>query len=526
MINQPDDVRKDLDEVLERHAYTLDENRPQSVQKRYDRGYRMPRENIDQLVDPGSFKEYGALVVANRHSRMSDQELREETPADGLVAGIASVNGDAFPPELARTMVISYDYTVLAGTQGNRNHYKQDRMFELAERFRLPLVFFTEGGGGRPGDDNSLEPRVAFDTHTFTQFSQLSALVPLVGVTNGRCFAGNTALLACCDVIIATEGSTVAMGGPAMVESGGLGVYTPEELGPMSFQVPNGVVDILVKDEEDAVETAKQYLSYFQGTTSDWEAPDQRKLRHIVPENRMRLYDMREVIKTIADVDSVLEIREKFGIGIITAFIRVEGRPVGVIANNPHHISGAIDSDGADKGARFIKLCDAFDIPILSLMDTPGMMVGPDVESTALVRHCVRLFNAGANVTVPMFGVVVRKAYGLGVVGMVGASALVPMLNVSWPTGEFAGMAIEGSVKLGYRKELEEIEDPHERLAEYERRVEEAYESAKAVNAVAGFGIDDVIDPAETRSWIAMGLTNNPQPEKRIKKKYPFIDTW
>lgn len=311
-----------------------------------------------------------------------------------------------------------------------------------------------------------------------------------------------------------------------MVESGGLGVYTPEELGPMSFQVPNGVVDILVKDEEEAVETAKQYLSYFQGTTSDWEAPDQRKLRHIVPENRMRLYDMREVIKTIADVDSVLEIREKFGIGIITAFIRVEGRPVGVIANNPHHISGAIDSDGADKGARFIKLCDAFDIPILSLMDTPGMMVGPDVESTALVRHCVRLFNAGANVTVPMFGVVVRKAYGLGVVGMVGASALVPMLNVSWPTGEFAGMAIEGSVKLGYRKELEEIEDPHERLAEYERRVEEAYESAKAVNAVAGFGIDDVIDPAETRSWIAMGLTNNPQPEKRIKKKYPFIDTW
>ncbi|MDP6716527.1 MAG: carboxyl transferase domain-containing protein, partial [SAR202 cluster bacterium] len=408
-----DYIRPDLAETYRRHAYTLDENRAEAVAKRYGRGFRMPRENIAQLVDEGTFKEYGPLVVARQHQRFTDEELRKNTPADGLVAGIGSVNGKHFSPDRARTMVISYDYTVLAGTQGGRNHYKQDRMFELAERFKLPLVFFTEGGGGRPGDDRT-GPRVAFDTHTFTQFSQLSGWVPLVGVTNGRCFAGNTALLACCDVIIATEGSTVAMGGPAMVESGGLGVYTPEELGPMSFQVPNGVVDILVKDEEEAVETAKKYLSYFQGPIDDWEANDQRKLRHVVPENRMRLYDMREIIETIADKDSVLEIREKFGIGVITAFIRVEGKPIGVIANNPHHIAGAIDSDGADKGARFVQLCDAFDIPLFSLMDCPGMMVGPDVESTALVRHCVRMFNAGANLTTPMFLTVVRKAYGLG----------------------------------------------------------------------------------------------------------------
>ena len=521
----PDFIRPDLQELIDRHAYTLDEHRPVAVSKRRGRGYRMPRENIEQLVDPGSFQEYWPLIVARQHQRYSDEGLREATPADGLLAGTATINGDLVDEQRARAIVVHYDYTVLAGTQGGRNHYKQDRMFEMANRFRFPIVFYTEGGGGRPGDDRT-GPGVAFDTYTFTQFSKLSGLVPLVGVTNGRCFAGNTALLACCDVIIATEGSTVAMGGPAMIEGGGLGIYTPEEVGPMSFQVPNGVVDILCKDEEEATEVAKQYLSYFQGPIAEWSAPDQRRLRHIVPENRLRLYDMREIIDTIADEGSVLEIREKFGIGIITAFIRVEGHPVGVIANNPHHLAGAIDSDGSDKGARFLQLCDAFDIPVLSLMDCPGMMVGPDVEATALVRHCARMFNTGANLSVPLFGVVVRKAYGLGVQAMCGASALVGFFTVAWPTAEFAGMNIEGSVKLGYRKELAAIDDVDERTAEFERRVERAYDNAKAVNAAAGGGLDDVIDPADTRQWIANGLKRLPPTPERRGKKRPYIDTW
>ena len=279
--------------------------------------------------------------------------------------------------------------------------------------------------------------------------------MPLVAIVNGRTFAGNTALVACSDVIIATEGSTLGMGGPAMIEGGGLGIYTPEEVGPMSVQVPNGVVDILVKDEDEAVDVAKKYLSYFQGTVSAWDAPDQRRLRHAVPENRLRLYDMRAIIDTIADTGSVLELRAKFGIGIITAFIRVEGRPMGVIANNPHHLAGAVDSDGADKGARFMQLCDAFDIPVLSLVDCPGIMVGPEVERTALVRHCTRLFNVGANMTAPLFTVIVRKAYGLGAQAMCGAGTLVGFFAVAWPTAEFAGMNIEGAVKLGYRKELD-----------------------------------------------------------------------
>jgi acetyl/propionyl-CoA carboxylase alpha subunit/acetyl-CoA carboxylase carboxyltransferase component len=520
-----DHIRDDLKENIARHAATLDENRPQAVARRRKTGYKMPRENIDRLVDPGSFDEYWPLIVARQHQRHSLEELRRNTPADGVVAGMCSINGNLFDETRSRAALVHYDYTVLAGTQGSRNHYKQDRMFELAHRFRLPMILFGEGGGGRPGDDH-IGPRVAIDTKTFTTYSQLSGLVPMISVVNGRCFAGNTALVACADVIIATESTTLAMGGPAMIEGGGLGIYTPEEVGPMSFQVPNGVVDILVKDEFEAVDTVKKYLSYFQGAIGQFEAHDQRQLRFAVPENRLRLYDMRQILHTLADKDSVLEIRPKFGIGIITAFARFEGRPMGVIANNPHHLAGAIDSDGSDKGARFMQLCDAFDIPVLNLIDCPGIMVGPEVERTALVRHCTRLFNVGANMTAPLFTVVVRKAYGLGAQAMLGAGSLVGFFSIAWPTAEFAGMNIEGSVKLGYRKELMAIEDPGARLAEFQRRTAAAYDTAKAVNAVMGGGIDDVIDPAATRQWIVNGLKRLPPVPVRTTKKYPYIDTW
>jgi len=521
----PDHIRCDLQENIERHALTLDENRPDAVARRRNNGYRMPRENIERLVDPGSFNEYWPLTVARQHQRHSMDALRKSTPADGVVAGTCSINGLLFDDSRSRAVVVHYDYTVLAGTQGHRNHYKQDRMFELAHRFRLPVVLFGEGGGGRPGEDY-IGPRVAIDTPTFTTFSQLSGLVPLIAIVNGRTFAGNTALVACSDVIIATEGSTLGMGGPAMIEGGGLGIYTPEEVGPMSVQVPNGVVDILVRDEDEAVDITRKYLSYFQGPLASWEAHDQHRLRHVVPENRLRLYNMRDVLEIIADKDTVLEIRPKFGVGIITALIRVEGRPLGVIANNPHHLAGAVDSPGADKGARFLHLCDAFDIPVLSLIDCPGIMVGPEVERTALVRHCTRLFNVGANITTPLFSVVVRKAYGLGAQAMLGAGALVGFFSVAWPTAEFAGMNIEGAVKLGYRKELMAIDDPEARRQEFDRRTAIAYDNAKAVNAVAGGGIDDVIDPAETRRWLVNSLKRLPPVPPRTEKKYPYIDPW
>ncbi len=520
-----DTIRGDLQELIDRHAYGLDENRPAAVQKRRQRGQRTARENVADLCDEGTFVEYGSLVVAAQRRRRSLQWLRENTPGDGVVMGIGQVNGDQFPDVDSRAVVIAYDYTVLAGTQGLKNHYKQDRMFHLAERFRLPVVIYTEGGGGRPGDTD-IGGGIGMDVETFSQWSRLSGLVPLVGISSGYCFAGNAALLGCCDVIIATKGSNIGMGGPAMIEGGGLGVFAPKEIGPMSMQLPNGVVDILVNDEAEATAVARQYLSYFQGTTADWETHDQRRMRHIVPENRKRMYDVRDALETIADVGSVLEIRKEFGIGIITALARIEGRPVGVIANNPYHLAGAIDSDGADKCSRFLQVCDAYDLPVVSLMDCPGIMVGPEIEKTALVRHACRMFNTGANLSVPLFGLILRKAYGLGVMTMCGGGSMVPLFMAAWPTAEFAPMNIEGAIKLGFRNEFAAIEDPEERARVFKEKVATAYEDAKAVNAAEFFGIDDVIDPAESRAWVVAGLRSLPPITNRTGKKRPYIDTW
>lgn len=521
----PDYIRPDLAEVHARQAKLRDDRRPEKVKKRKDRGQRTARENIADLCDEGTFEEYGGLIVAARQRRNTLEELIDQTPADGMVAGIGRINGHWFADDRARCMVLSYDYMVLAGTQGKMNHFKKDRMFRLAEQWRLPIVFFTEGGGGRPGDTDVVSVS-GLHLPTFYLFPKLSGLVPLVGINSGRCFAGNASLLGCCDVVIAAKNSNIGMGGPAMVEGGGLGVFKPEEIGPMEVQVPNGVVDIAVEDEAEAVRVAKQYLSYFQGNLKDWECADQRLLRTLVPENRLRVYDVRRVIDTLADTGSVLELRRHFGHGMVTAFIRIEGRPVGVIANNPNYLSGAIDSPAADKAARFLQLCDSFDIPLLSLCDTPGIMVGPEVEKTALVRHCSRMFVAGANVSVPFITIILRKCYGLGAVAMVAGSSMTPLSVVAWPTGEFGGMGLEGSVKLGYRNELASIKDPVERKKTYDQMVAAAYDRGKALNAATWYEIDNVIDPRDTRRVITRALNSVPPSPPRTGKKQPYIDTW
>ncbi len=518
-------VRPDLAEVERRHALTLDAARPDAVGRRRTTGQRTARENIDDLCDPGSFVEYGPLVIAAQRRRRPVEDLIERTPADGLVAGIGRVNGHLFDASHSRCVVMAYDYTVLAGTQGVQNHRKKDRMFELASQWRLPVVFFTEGGGGRPGDTDGASV-AGLDCWAFNYWGRLSGLVPLVGVNSGRCFAGNAALLGCCDVIIATANSSIGMGGPAMIEGGGLGVFHPDEVGPMHVQVPGGVVDVAVADEAEAVRTAKQYLSYFQGPLGQWECADQRLLRAVVPENRLRVYDVRAVIRTLADTGSVLELRRHFGLGMVTALVRIEGRPLGVVANDPSHLAGAIDRDGADKAARFMQLCDAFDLPLLLLCDTPGMMVGPEAEKTALVRHVSRLFVVGANLTVPFFTIVLRKGYGLGAQAMAGGSFKAPMFTVAWPTGEFGGMGLEGAVKLGYRKELAAVEDPAARQALFEEMVTRMYDHGKAVSYATYFEIDDVIDPAESRTWVMTALRSVPPPPPRRRKKRPCVDAW
>ncbi|MER6632124.1 carboxyl transferase domain-containing protein [Streptomyces sp. NPDC000987] len=511
----PDALRADLAETVRRHAFGLDENRPEAVAKRHALGRRTARENIGDLCDAGTFTEYGALAVAAQRRRRSLDDLIRSTPADGMVTGTGRVDGE-------RCVVMSYDYTVLAGTQGLQNHRKTDRMLELAEERRLPVVLFAEGGGGRPGDTDTTAV-AGLDVTTFQRMGRLSGLVPLVGVASGRCFAGNAALLGCCDVVIATPEATIGMGGPAMIEGGGLGVYRPEEVGPLSVQVPNGVVDIAVADEAEAVLVARRYLSYFRGAREGWEAPDQRLLRHVVPENRRRAYDVRAAVTGLADVDSVLELRPEFGVGVLTCLVRVEGRPLGLLASNPEHLGGAIDRDAADKAARFLQLCDAFGLPVVSLCDTPGFMVGPAAERTATVRHFARLFVTGANLRVPLVSLVLRKAYGLGAMAMMGGSTRAPLATAAWPSGEFGGMGLEGAVRLGHRKELEAIEDPAEQARAFEARVAELYERGKAVNAAAALEIDAVIDPADSRAYILSALENHPLPAPGHR---PFVDTW
>ena len=512
-----EEARPDLEAVVERHRLGLDEARSTEVAKRRERGRRTARENVRDLVDEGTFVEYGPLVVAAQRRRRSLDDLIVRTPADGLIGGIGEISG-------GRAVVMSYDYTVLAGTQGQQNHRKKDRLFDVAERLRLPVVLFAEGGGGRPGDTDGLGVS-GLDCWAFHDFARLSGLVPLVGIAGGFCFAGNAALLGCCDVVIALEGSNIGMGGPAMIEGGGLGVFPPEAIGPLNVQARNGVVDLVARDDAHSVELARKYLGFFQGAFDNWSEPPQEDLRHVVPTDRKKAYDMRRVLHGIFDTDSVLELRAGFGAGMITALARLEGRPVGVVANDPRHLAGAIDSDGADKAARFMQLCDAFDLPLVTLVDTPGMMVGPDVEETALVRHCSRLFVTGVNVDVPVVSVVIRKSYGLGAQAMMSGSTKAPLACVAWPTGEFGGMGLEGAVRLGYRNELAAIDDPEERERTFQTMVDRMYEHGKALSVATHFEIDDVIDPADTRRWIS-AVVGSWRPEPRLGRKRPNVDAW
>lgn len=514
----------DLDELRRRVALTRDEARPDAVERRHAGGGRTARENVADLVDEGSFVEYGRFAIAAQRDRRELDDLIARTPADGLVAGTARINGDRFG-ERGACAVLSYDYTVLAGTQGALGHRKKDRLFELIERLRLPTVFFAEGGGGRPGDTDF--PVVsALDTRAFALWARLSGLVPRIAVVKGRCFAGNAVIAGCSDLIVATEDSSIGMGGPAMIAGGGLGDVDPDDVGPIDVQAANGVVDVVVADEAEAVAVTKRLLGYFQGSTPPGPVPDQTRLRELVPERERRAYKVEPIVETLADEGSVTFLRPRFAPELVTALARIEGRPVGVIANNTMYLAGAITSDAADKAARFLQLCDAFGIPIVSLVDTPGMMVGPKAETTGLVRHTSRLLVAGAALGVPLVAILLRRAYGLGAQAMVGGSLHEPLLTVAWPSAHLGPMGLEGAVRLALRKELEAIADEDER----EQRVRDltalAQENAKAINAAQIFEIDDVIDPADTRELIARTLAAADAGGARPDRGHRFVDTW
>lgn len=520
-----DSIRADLARVRAKHASRMDAARPEAVQRRHAAGQRTVRENVAQLCDEGSFVEYGGLALAAQRSRRSIEELQQLSPADGLVAGIGCVNGALFDADRTRCVVLGYDYTVFAGTQGYMAHEKKRRMLRLALKWRLPVVLFAEGGGGRPGDTDHLGGLRLYNP-SFWGFARLSARVPVVGIVSGYCFAGNAALLSVCDVVIATQNASIGMGGPAMIEGGGLGAISAEAVGPVSVQSRNGVVDVVVPDEVAAVDIAKRYLAYFQGPLQDWACADVRRLRHMVPEDPRRPYEMRRLIETLSDTGSVLELRRHYGIGMITCLARIEGQAFAIIANNPAHLSGAIDAEASDKAAHFLGQAEAAGIPVVALCDTPGFMVGAEAEATGLVRRAGGLFIAGSRVTVPSFAVVVRKAYGLGAVAMVGGNSHEQLFTVAWPTGHFGKMGLEGYVTLAYRKELAAIEDPAARRRRIEEMVASMHEKGTALNTAPFLSIDEVIDPAETRRWLITGLTTARQERGTTRLRPEPQDIW
>ena len=524
-----DGVRADLAELQARLARTQDANRPEKIAKRYEKGHRTARENVDDLCDEGSFIEYGQLMVAAQRQRRDLDDLIDNTPADGLVAGFGAVNGDMFDDDAARTAVLAYDYTVLAGTQGLFNHKKTDRVLEMAHEWQVPTIFYTEGGGGRPGDtDASKISGGGLDVMTFATWAQASGVAPRIAVNNGYCFAGNAVLFGCADVTIATKDSYIGMGGPAMIEGGGLGQVAPTDVGPMDIQTENGVVDLLAEDEAHATAMAKKLLGYFQGALKTHDCDDQRKLRQIIPEDRKRAYDMREAIEMIADTGSFLELRRAYGKGMITGFMRIEGRPFGLIANNPAHLGGAIDAEAAEKAGRFVQLCDGFDLPIVSFCDTPGFMVGTEHEKFGTVRRASSMLVAGASISVPVFMVVLRKGYGLGAQAMGMGSLHVPQLTIAWPTGEFGPMGLEGAVRLGYSKEIAAAggEGTTDGDALFNKLLDAMIANGKAINAAMYHEIDAVIDPMETRSYLTRALKTLPVGKKNGGGKRPFIPTW
>ena len=511
--------RADLLRLQARRALLADAARPDAVARRHASGLRTARENVDDLLDAGSFTEYGGFAVAAQRSRRTLEDLQRQTPADGLVCGTGLVEGRP-------AAVLAYDYTVLAGTQGAFNHRKSDRLLELVARQKLPVVWFAEGGGGRPGDVDW--PVVAgLDCTTFGRWAALSGIVPRLGIVAGRCFAGNAALLGSSDLIVAVEGASIGLGGPAMIEGGGLGRVAADEVGPLSVMVPNGVVDVVVADEAAAVRVARQLLSLLsvplQGGPDTVAGADAASLRGAVPANRNALYEPRHILQAVADAGSLIELRPSFGTGVVTALARLGGRAVALAASNPRHLGGALDAPACDKLARFMQLADAFGLPLLSFVDSPGFMVGPASEQTAMVRHASRLFVNAAALRVPVASVIVRRGYGLGAMALTAGHFHAPVATAAWPSAEFGAMGLEGSVKLGFRKELEAA-PAEQRQALYDRLLAEAITRGEALNMASFLEIDDVIDPADTRAWLqrVLGVAcAAPLPPRR-----PFIDAW
>lgn len=495
-------------ELSNRLDKTSDAYRDAQQQKRRGKGFNTARENLSKLCDPKDFLEYGQLAVAAQRQRKNYETLQSETAADGVITGIGQINTISTEADSHAVALVINDYSVLAGTQGYFHHAKLDRIIDIVAQQKLPVIMLTEGGGGRPGDTDITTVISGLQCTTFSRWAGLAGIVPRITVNNGYCFAGNAALFGAGDITIATQPSFIGMAGPAMIEGGGLGKYAATDIGPIGVQATNGVVDIVAQDENNAIELAKFCLGFFQGRATQWQPPQNPNINAILPSDRRYTYDVLEVVSGVVDQNSFIEIGAQYGQAIISGFARLNGEAVGIIANNCKVLGGAIDVEAALKLNRFMTLCNQFSIPIVSFVDTPGFMVGPEHEQQGAVRHLTQLFTTGAQLSVKFIAVVLRKCYGLGAQAMLAGSTSNPDYTLSWPTGEFGAMGLEGAIKLGFKKELDSIEDPEERQAMFDKLVAQQYQQGKAIEVASVLELDAVIYANDTRQVLLNALAS------------------
>jgi acetyl-CoA carboxylase carboxyltransferase component len=489
MIRFEEDIMNQMEELalelMELKHKTTDEFRTSAVEKQHKRGKYTARERIEKLLDPNSFREIGGLA--------QPVEVSGDYAADGIVTGTGFIDGKL-------VCCAAYDYTILAGSQGKVSHQKIDHIVNIAIQQGCPMILFSEGGGARV---QGIATTSRATSEVFVSLARASGWIPTITVICGPAFAGHANLASLTDVIIMIEKeSAMGIAGPPLVKSAMGANFTPEELGGVEIQGKAGTPDLIVDSEESAINHIRSYLSYLPSNCNQ-PLPISAEVMEpvgdlcsLVPTASNRAYDMRKVIDAIFDKGSVLELKGFYGKNVITSFARINGKTIGIIANQPQAKAGILDSPGSDKMARFISLCDAYRIPITFLVDVPGFTPGPAAEQSALVRHSARIIYELAQATIPIYTVVIRKAYGLAYYAM-GALAFKPNLLVAWPTAEFGGMGLEGAVEILHKEELQNSEDP---LLRRRQLAEELGKELKAFRSGQKFTVDDVIHPNDTRS--------------------------
>jgi acetyl-CoA carboxylase carboxyltransferase component len=503
-------MRQRIDEIEAARAALMDQARAPAVEKLARRGKLSARTRIARLVDDGSFTEAGALVAGGEEEATA---VRAKSPADGVVIGTALIDGRP-------VVVVSQDFSVFGGSSGILGSAKIQRALQLAITRGVPLVLMLDGGGHRIQDGQDAR-HFARANATFHDFARASGWIPMVALMLGAGFAGPTNYAGLSDLVVMVRGqSTMGIAGPALVKAATGEDIDTMELGGADVQVDRqGIADLGVASEDEAFAVARRFLSYLPGNA---RAPQQvvahprpipridDALLDLVPISTRKAYDVRKVLALIADEGSVLELKPTFAGNLVTAFARLGGRPVGFIANQALRLGGMLNSDACDKGAHFIALCDAYGLPIVSFIDVPGFSIGSGAERTSLGRRSAKLIYEWGHASVPRVSVVLRKGYGLGYYAMCGGRSFSADACLAWPSAEICAMSIEGAIDVAFRKDYESAPDP---MARRQQMIDETRTRIGPLRAAEGFGVDDLIDPRDTRRRL-VEIFDSTQPRR------------